>query len=188
MSDMVEVVIDSVRVSLMAPQRVVVLRQMAVERYLAIWVGPNEADAITVALQEVEVNRPLTHDLLKNLFNIFNARVLRVEIVALKDDTFYGNIVAQTDQKIIDIDARPSDAIALAVRTHVPILVSQDVMDAAGIVPESDLQAENPVAPADDARPFLQPSREGEEGLDVFEDFLKKLKDDPGDEEERPKS
>jgi bifunctional DNase/RNase len=188
MSDMVEVVIDSVRVSLMSPQRVVVLRQTDVERYLAIWVGPYEAEAITVALQEVEMSRPLTHDLLKNLFSLFNAKILRIEIVTLKDDIFYGNIVARADEKIIDIDSRPSDAIALAVRAHVPILVSQDVMDAAGIVPEHDMQAEGPAKPVDNTRLPSQPSKAGEEDLDVFEDFLKKLKDEPGDEEEKPKS
>jgi uncharacterized protein len=188
MPDMVEVVIDSVRVSLMSPQRVVVLRQKDVERYLAIWVGPYEAESITVALQEVEMSRPLTHDLLKNLFSTFDARVLRVEIVALKEDIFYGNIVAKTDEKIIDVDARPSDAIALAVRVHVPMLVSQDVMDAAGIVPERDLQAEIPQTPAGNAGPQPNPPADTEEGLDVFEDFLKKLKDDPGDEEENPES
>jgi bifunctional DNase/RNase len=188
MPDMVEVVIDSVRVSLMSPQRVVVLRQTDVERYLAIWVGPYEAESITVALQEVEMSRPLTHDLLKNLFSTFNAKVLRVEIVSLKDDIFFGNIVASAGEKILDIDARPSDAIALAVRTHVPILVSQDVMDAAGIVPERDMQADGPVAPAADSGSQAHPSVDGEEGLDVFEDFLKKLKDEPGDEEEKPAS
>jgi bifunctional DNase/RNase len=188
MSDMVEVVIDSVRVSLMSPQRVVVLRQTDVERYLAIWVGPYEAESITVALQEVEVSRPLTHDLLKNLFNLFNAKILRIEIVALKDDIFFGNIVAKADEKILDIDSRPSDAIALAVRAHVPILVSQDVMDAAGIVPERDMQVEGPVTPANDTMPQSHPPKDGEEGLDVFEDFLKKLKDDTDDEEEKPKS
>lgn len=186
MSDMVEVVIDSVRVSLMSPQRVVVLRQTDVERYLAIWVGPYEAEAITVALQEVEMSRPLTHDLLKNLFNLFDAKILRAEIVTLKDDIFYGNIVAKADGKILDIDSRPSDAIALAVRAHVPILVSQDVMDEAGIVPDRDMQAEGLVGPADDSKPPSQPPKGGEENLEVFEDFLKKLKDEPGDEEEKP--
>lgn len=197
MSDMVQVVIDSVRVSLMSPQRVVVLRQMDLERYLAIWVGPYEAESITVALQEVEMSRPLTHDLLKSVFSTFNAKILRIEIIALKDDIFYGNIVADADQKIIDIDARPSDAIALAVRAHVPILVGQDVMDAAGIVPEKDMQLDVPAAPAsahaEDAKPQTPPARENEEGLDVFEDFLKKLKDEPeepddqDDQEENPK-
>jgi len=188
MPDMVEVVIDSVRVSLMSPQRVVVLRQTDVERYLPIWVGPYEAESITVALQEVEMARPLTHDLLKNLFTIFNGKILRAEIVALKDDIFFGNIVIDVDGKIVDIDSRPSDAIALAVRTHVPILVSQDVMDAAGIVPEHDMQAEGPATPDDDTKFQPMTSKGDEEGLDVFEDFLKKLKDEPDDEEKPNKS
>ncbi len=184
MSDMVEVVIDSVRVSLMSPQRVVVLRQTSMERYLPIWVGPFEAEAITVALQEVEMSRPLTHDLLKNLFGVFEARILRVEIVNLKEDIFYGNIVTEVDEKSVEIDSRPSDAIALAVRAHVPILVSQEVMDVAGVAPEHDIQDEPPAsAPAEEYKPAPPPSTEGDQNLDVFEDFLKKLKDDPGDEE-----
>ncbi len=187
MPDMVEVVIDSVRVSLMSPQRVVVLRQTSVERYLPIWVGPFEAESITVALQEVEMSRPLTHDLMKNLFGVFDAKILRVEIINLKEDIFYGNIVAEVDRKTVDIDSRPSDAIALAVRAHVPILVSQDVLDTAGVVPERDLQSEPPAASAGENKPLSPPTTEGDQNLDVFEDFLKKLKDDPGDEE-KPKS
>ena len=186
MTDMVEMVIDSIRVSLLSPQRVVVLRQANLERYLAIWVGPNEAEAITIALQEVELARPLTHDLLKKVFTVFNSKILRVEIVALKEDTFYGNIVAELDGKVMDIDSRPSDAIALAVRAHVPILASQEVMDAAGIVPERDIQAEGPSVPLERTQPLSRPPEGSEEGLDVFEDFLKKLKDEPGDEE-KPK-
>jgi bifunctional DNase/RNase len=183
MSEMVEVVIDSVRVSLMSPQRVVVLRQIDMERFLPIWVGPYEAEAITVALQEVEISRPLTHDLLKNLFMLFNGKVLRVEIVALKEDVFYGNIVAETDGKTINIDSRPSDAIALAVRAHVPVLVSQAIMDEAGIIPEKNLQDENPSEPVEELGPESEP--EDEKRLDVFEDFMKKLGADKGDEEKR---
>ena len=139
MSDMIEVAIDSVRVSLMSPQRVVVLRQTDADRYLPIWVGPYEAEAITVALQEIEMSRPLTHDLLKSVFVAFNARVRRVEIVNLNNDVFYGNIVAEVDGREVNIDSRPSDAIALAVRAHVPILVHPSVMESAGIVPEQDM-------------------------------------------------
>jgi bifunctional DNase/RNase len=188
MSDMVQVVIDSVRVSLMSPHRVVVLRQTNIERYLPIWVGPYEAESITAALQEVEMSRPMTHDLLKNLFTVFDGKILRVEIIALKEDIFYGNIVAEANNKIVDIDSRPSDAIALAVRAHVPILVSQEIMDTAGVVPERDMQTEGPAAPADDDKPLPASPTEGEQGLDVFEDFLNKLKDNPGDEEEKPKT
>ncbi len=106
MSDMLEVVIDSIRVSLMSQQRIVILREKDTERYLPIWIGVYEAESITIALQEVEVARPLTHDLLTNVINQLNARVLRVEVVALRDDTFYGNIVAEKDGNLLNIDAR----------------------------------------------------------------------------------
>jgi bifunctional DNase/RNase len=142
MLEMMEVVIDSVRVSLMSPQRVVILRQKDAGRYLPIWVGPAEAESITVALQEVELARPLTHDLLKNALTIFEASLLRAEIVSLKEDIFYGNLVLERDGKTFNLDSRPSDAIALAIRTHAPILVNQEVLDEAGIVPEKDMQVE----------------------------------------------
>ncbi len=129
MPEMIEVQIDSVRVHLMTPQRLVVLKQIGSERYLPIWVGPYEAEAITVALQEVEMIRPLTHDLLKNVFGAFNARIKRIEIVKLQNEIFYGNIVAEVDGRDINVDSRPSDAIALSVRAHVPILVHHTVMD-----------------------------------------------------------
>src|SRR3990170_563404 len=168
MSDMLEVVIDSIRVSLMSQQRIVILREADAERYLPIWIGIYEAESITIALQEVEVARPLTHDLVKNIFNTLNARVLRVEVIALRDDTFYGNIVAEVDDRTLNIDSRPSDALALAVRAHVPILVARSVMDSAGIIPEEDLQAEeSELAPEE-----IEASSER---LSVFEDFLEGL-------------
>ncbi|MEW6029065.1 MAG: bifunctional nuclease family protein [Chloroflexota bacterium] len=183
---MIEVLIDSVRVSLMSPQRLVILRQADGERYLPIWVGPYEAEAITVALQEVEVARPLTHDLLKNVFGTFSARMKRVEIVSLRDDIFYGNIVVEQNGKEVNIDSRPSDAIALAVRAHVPILVHPSVMDGAGIVPEKDMQdAASPSA--SETRSVTPPPGEESPGrLDVFEDFLNKL--DRGKPDDKPGS
>ncbi len=187
MSDMVEVVIDSIRVSLMSQQRIVILREVDAERYLPIWIGVYEAEAITLSLQEVEVARPLTWDLLKNVFGALNARVVRVEVVALRDDTFYGNIVAEVNGRTLNIDSRPSDALALAVRAHVPVLVTRTIMDMAGIIPEEDIQ-EEAAEPAEET-----PGTEiegGEERLSIFEDFFDKLdledddKDD-GEEEEK---
>jgi hypothetical protein len=182
MSEMVEVYIDSIRVSLMSPQRVVVLRERNAERYLPIWVGPYEADAITVALQGIEVIRPLTQDLLKNVITLFGGTILRVEVVALREDIFYGNVVVERDGKIYDIDARPSDAIALAVRAHVPILVHRSVLDEAGIVPEKDIQEESSSQPQAPLQKPPVPTASGEDDetgrLDVFEDFLKKLSGD----------
>jgi hypothetical protein len=163
----------------MSPQRVVILRQTDVERYLPIWVGPFEAEAITVALQEVELARPLTHDLLKNTFTLFKARILRIEIVELKEDIFYGRIVVEEDGKVLSLDSRPSDAIALAVRAHAPILVNEAVMDTAAIVPEQDIQQDVPPVPSSSAGV----EEKSEDRLEVFEDFLKKLDKGKGGKE-----
>ena len=179
---MVEVVIDSIRVSLMSQQRIVILRERGAERYLPIWIGPYEAEAITIALQEVEVARPLTHDLLNNVFRALNARLIRVEVTALRDEVYYGNIVAEVDGMTLDVDSRPSDALALAVRAHIPILVSKSVMDAAGIIPEENLEEGTEAAPelAEDE----VEDEAVEERLSVFEDFLDKLEIEDDDEEE----
>ena len=169
MEDMVEVVIDSIRVSLMSQQRIVILRERDAERYLPIWIGVYEAESITIALQEVEVARPLTHDLVKNVFNQLNARVVRVEVVALREDTFFGNIVAETDSRTFNIDSRPSDALAIAVRAHVPIMVARSVMNAAGIVPEEDIREKENGVEEQLSDTELE---ETEERLSVFHDFL----------------
>jgi uncharacterized protein len=180
MTDMVEVVIDSIRVSLMSQQRIVILREANADRYLPIWIGVYEAESITIALQEVEVARPLTHDLVKNIFQQLNARLLRVEVVALRDDTYYGNIVAEVDGRTLNIDSRPSDALALAVRTHVPILVARAVMDTAGIIPEEDMQEAAKEEPAQ-----AEEVEGGSERLSVFEDFLEKLDLEDDNEEDQ---
>lgn len=191
MAEMIEVQIDSVRVHLMTPQRLVVLKQKNSDRYLPIWVGPYEAEAITVALQEVEMSRPLTHDLLNSVFGAFNARVVRIEIVKLQNDIFYGSIVAEVDGREVHIDSRPSDAIALSVRAHVPILVHPSVMDEAGILPEENLPEGEEKPARSEPAPL---SEEGSARLSVFEDFLGKLdldklddKDTSDDEPDEPK-
>ena len=168
MSDMVEVVIDSIRVSLMNQQRIVILREVDAERYLAIWVGVYEAEHLTISLQDVEMSRPLTYDLFKNVIKALDGEVLRVEVVALKEETFYGNIVMQLNGEIFNIDSRPSDALNLASRLNVPILVSREVMDSAGIIPEED-----EVSAEMEDEDVLEGI--GEERLSVFEDFLDNL-------------
>jgi len=173
MSDMIEVVIDSIRVSLMSQQRMVILRETDAERYLPIFIGIYEAQAIEISLQEVEVERPLTWDLLKNMITTLNARVTRVEVVELREDIFYGNIVVEADGRIFQIDSRPSDALALAVRARVPIFVAREIMDTAGITPEEDLQQR--AARKKDEKPAETEGEGGEERLSVFEDFLDKL-------------
>ena len=189
MNNMIEVQIDSVRVHLMTPNRLVVLKQVNAERYLPIWVGPYEAEAITIALQEVEMSRPLTHDLLKNVFNALNARIVRVEVVKLENDTYFGTIVADVNGSEVRVDSRSSDAIALAVRAHVPILVHPSVMEQASITPEQDMPEDTGEPEKSEPAPL---TKEGVERLSVFENFLEKLDfDKPGNaddpsEEDKP--
>lgn len=173
MGKLVEVVIDSLRVSLTNQQRVVVLHEKETENYLPIWIGPYEAEAITIALQEVEVSRPLTHDLLKNVFSRLHGRLQRIEVAELKDDVFYAHIITEQDGETIAIDARPSDAIALAVRAHIPIYVDTEVMAKAGVHPDVEIdEQQSPESPVED----MPAGEGGSEGrLSIFEDFLNKL-------------
>ena len=181
MPRMIEVEIDSLRVSLTNQQRIVVLRDKNSERYLPIWIGPYEAESITIALQEIEVARPQTHDLLKNILTTLNGRLIRVEVVALRDDVFFGNLVIEANGQLVDVDSRPSDAIALAIRAHVPILIARDVMERAGVIPEPDLQNEEsaPQKTAESSEPHLS----------IFEDFLQKFdvdSENPGNKPAAP--
>ncbi|MDO8716195.1 MAG: bifunctional nuclease family protein [Dehalococcoidales bacterium] len=131
---MLEVTIDSIRVSLMNYQRVVILREKLADRYLPIWIGPAEADAIAAKLQGVKLERPLTHDLLRSVVEALGARVNSIIVYELKSDVFYAKIILNVDGGQIEIDSRPSDALALAVRVEVPIYVDESVMDKAGIL------------------------------------------------------
>lgn len=178
---MVEVVVDSVRVSLTNQQRIVLLRERDRERYLPIWIGPFEAEAITISLQEIEVARPQTHDLLLKSIESLGARLIRVEVLALKGDVFYGNLVLEGNGQVFNVDARPSDSIALAVRGHVPILVNIDVLREAGITPEVDIQAE--LLDENSEHFELDVEQVETEGrLSLFEDFLQNINLDELDE------
>lgn len=158
----VEVVVDSIRVSLMSPQRIIILRELDSDRFLPIWIGPFEADAITLSLQELEVARPLTHDLLRNILQTLDANVLRVNITELKDDVFYARIIINVNGRELEIDSRPSDALALAVRVNVPVFVAEDVMEEASSVPEADVESG-------------EEDEESEDRLEVFKDFVENL-------------
>src|SRR5690349_3775665 len=167
---MIEVVIDSIRVSLMSQHRIVVLKDMHSDRYLPIWIGPFEADAITIELQEMPPQRPLTHDLLKSLIRELGGRVIHVLVNELRNDVYYARIVIEVGGKQIEVDSRPSDAIALAVRVKVPIFVAQSVMDKAAIQPDEDMEAE--ATPEDKLT-----AAEGadETRLSAFADFVNSL-------------
>ena len=190
MADLIEVVIDSVRVSLTNQQRIVILKAVEDDHYLPIWVGPFEAEAITIALQEIEVARPQTHDLLNKIFQLLKANLQKVVISALKDDVFFATIIAEANENQFEVDARPSDAIALALRAHIPILVDRKVMDEAAIEPEAEEESEDNEAKsdadenkADEATLKKRNIKDGR--LSVFEEYLKKPKagKDPGADE-----
>jgi uncharacterized protein len=169
---MVEVEIDSIRVSLMSQHRIVILKDSRSARYLPIWIGPYEAEAITVSLQQMEVARPLTHDLLRNMLQSLGAEVQRVNITELKEDVFYARIVLSVNGEEVEIDSRPSDALALAVRAHVPIFVDESVMEEAAAEPEASVEGEAPEEEMDEGR------------LEVFKDFVESLDLDDIDTEE----
>jgi uncharacterized protein len=164
---MVEVAIDSVRISLMSQHRIIVLKDLETSRFLPIWIGPFEADAITIELQGVEVPRPLTHDLLRSIVDKLGAEVEHVAITDLRNDTFYAEISLKANGTRLHIDSRPSDAIALAVRTHVPVFVAEQVMDQAAIIPEPDLEGGESAGPSTAVAP--------EDTPEAFRDFLEGL-------------
>lgn len=120
---------------------IVLLKDPESEALLPIWVGLYEANAIALEVEKAQAPRPLTHDLLRNLIRSLNGRVVRVVVTELKDDTFYAVIWIEQNGEIVSVDARPSDALALALRTDCPVFVDQDVLLAAKVLPNPVEQA-----------------------------------------------
>lgn len=135
-----EMNIESIRLSMVNFQRVVILREKESDRYLPIWIGPAEADAIAVRLQDVAVARPLTHDLLRNMIEQLGGRVAYIVVNDLSNDTFFARIVLEVSGETMEIDSRPSDAIALAVRVDAPIFAEEGVLDRAGVILDEEGQ------------------------------------------------
>ncbi len=171
---MIEMSIDSIRVSLMNYQRVVILKEKMAERYLPIWIGSAEADAIAVKLQGVNVPRPLTHDLLNMVIDALGATIDSIIVSELKNDTFYAKIVLNVDSGQMEIDSRPSDALALAVRAEVPIYAEEAVLDKAGIL--LDKETGKPIAEEREAGGRdKKVSEEEMKRLSAFYDFINTL-------------
>ncbi|AXC14909.1 hypothetical protein ACPOL_5663 [Acidisarcina polymorpha] len=116
---------------------IVILKDVASDTVLPIWVGLYEANAIALEVEKSSTPRPMTHDLLKNLIHGLNAEVQRVVVTELRDDTFYAVIWMEQNGEAVTLDARPSDAIALALRTDCPIYVSEDVLKIAKVIPNT---------------------------------------------------
>ena len=133
-----EMQVDSIRVHMPSGNHVVILKDQANERYLPIWIGIYEANAIALKITGITPERPITHDLMTNIFSEMGARVTSVEVSSLASDVFYARIFMAVDGRNLDIDARPSDAIALAVRAEVPILVADEVLERAGVTPDGE--------------------------------------------------
>ena len=172
---MIEMVVDSIRVSLMNYQRVVILKEKETNRYLPIWIGAAEADAIAVKLQGVSVARPLTHDLIQSMVDALGAKFNSIVVNDLKNDVFFAKIVLNVDGGHAVIDARPSDAIALAVRVQVPIYAEEDVLDRAGIWLDKETGKMVPDEGDKPKEEGKKPSEEEMKKMSAFYDFINTL-------------
>ena len=167
-----ELEIESIRVRQETQQRAVVLRVKDSDLFLPIFVGHFEVEAIRLKLMDVEVQRPMTHDLLDDVIGNLGGSVKSIVVSELRDDTFYAKILVDYNNTIIEIDSRPSDAIALAVRTNAPIYAEDDVVDKAGV----NLDAELEEAKATPNNRQQTPVDEDElQSLSAFTDFIDTL-------------
>jgi len=167
---LIEMTVESVRVHMLSTQHVVILRDLERERFLPIWIGPWEANAIAMKLQGLTPERPLTHDLFAGVLEELGASIREVVIADLADETFHARILLEAGGRIHEVDSRPSDALALAVRTGVRIYAAEDVLERAGV--EADREGDDEAPP-------------DEEHLSVFRDFVNSLDMEPGADESR---
>ena len=179
MKNLIEVSVDSIRIHMPTAQHLVILKEKEADRYLPIWIGSFEAQAIASKISGNSVGRPLTHDLMANALGDLGVSIKRIVVTRLADQVFYARLYVKQDGRDLDFDARPSDAIALAVRAECPIFVASEVMESAGIIPDAD-EAE------DKDKGEVQVD---DERLAVFRDFvnsldLPELPDEPGSKDE----
>jgi uncharacterized protein len=166
MKNLIEVSVDSIRIHMPTAQHLVILKEKEADRYLPIWIGSSEAQAIATKISGNPLGRPLTHDLMATAFGDLGVSVKRIVVTRLADQVFYARLYVKQDGRDLDFDARPSDAIALAVRVECPIFVATEVMESAGIIPDPDEAAndkDKSEGPVDEAR------------LAVFRDFVNSL-------------
>src|SRR5204863_2042286 len=167
---MVEMTVESVRINLATQQRVVILKATRQERYLFIWIAHPEAYAIAVELQGTTSPRPLTHDLLKNVIGELGAKIVSIVISDLIDEIFYARIVLDVAGRHVEIDSRPSDAIALAVRARTPIFVEESVLERAGVALEPSEELPSPRVSKPEPKHEIE-----DDNLDAYRDFINSL-------------
>ena len=180
MKNLIEVSVDSIRIHMPSAQHLVILKEKEADRYLPIWIGSFEAQAIASKISGNPLGRPLTHDLMATALGDLGVSIKRIVVTRLSDQVFYARLYVKQNGRDLDFDARPSDAIALAVRVECPIFVAAEVMDTAGIIPDAEdalPEKDRADAPVDEAR------------LAVFRDFvnsldLPELPDEPGAKDE----
>jgi bifunctional DNase/RNase len=153
MSENIPMAIDGVQVGFSSATPVVLLKEAEGERYLPIWIGAVEATAIVAALEEMVPPRPLTHDLLRMAVESLGAEVHRAVVTEVRDNVFYAELVLLTKGGEIKVSCRPSDAIALAVRTEAPLFAHYEVLDEAGVMIKS---VEEPEEQIEEFRRFLE--------------------------------
>jgi len=190
MGRLVEMLVESVRVHMLSNRHVVILKDTERERYLPIWIGPWEASAIAMKLQGLSAERPLTHDLFIAALDRLGVRIDRVVISELAEETYHARLILERDGEEFELDARPSDSVALAVRSAVRILVAEEVLEQAalGVDPGGDEEATEAGEVAGGRRATLGPGVPLEtlgedvvdERLDMFRDFVNSLDIDPG--------
>jgi bifunctional DNase/RNase len=178
---MIETVVKSIRFNRITNNRVVLLKEVAGDRYLPIWIGEFEAHAIAMELQGVESPRPLPYDLMRALIGELQGSIEHVVVNDLSKDVFYARVVATVDGRTIELDSRPSDAIALAVRSGSTIYVEDEVMDRAGVnLDDEDSAIESEPRPASSVEGRAEP-RPDDEKLSIFRDFINTLDSDDFD-------
>jgi bifunctional DNase/RNase len=192
MDGLVEMVVESVRVHMLSNRHVVILKDAERDRYLPIWIGAWEASAIAMRLQGLTAERPLTHDLFASTLEQLAVRIDRVVISELAEETYHARVYLDRDGVEVEIDARPSDALALAVRSEVPIFAAETVLEQAALGgdPDEDTEEDPEDANAAEERQNRRPQRrlplervgEGivDPRLDLFRDFVNSLEVDPG--------
>jgi uncharacterized protein len=150
---MLEMKVRGLTLDPLSNMALVILRDLEGNKALPIWVGIPEANAIALEIEQVPTPRPMTHDLIKNILEGINATVTRIVVNDLKDSTFYATIFVSLGGQEFHIDARPSDAIAVALRVKAPIYVALDVIERAGSI---DLSAHNIAEDSDNLKEWLE--------------------------------
>jgi bifunctional DNase/RNase len=181
---LVEMVVESVRVHMLSSRHVVILKETDHDRYLPIWIGPWEASAIAMKLQGLTPDRPLTHDLFASALEGLGVRVERVVISALAEETYHARLHLERDGHVFEIDSRPSDALALAVRTGGRIFASELVLEQAALGAGEGDEESSEIDPEGSSLESTG-ERVVDPRLDVFRDFVNSLDMDPGSGESR---